>query len=63
MACLAELKKSAAAGRNPQVLTMSPPLSMQTHWFQPHTAYTMAKLRHEHARSATRASSNALASA
>ncbi len=43
MACLAELKKSAAAGRNPQVLTMSPPLSMQTHWFQPHTAYTMAK--------------------
>ena len=43
MACLPELKKSAAAGRNPQVLTMSPPLSMQTHWFQPHTAYTMAK--------------------
>ena len=22
---------------------MSPPLTMQTHWFQPHTAYTMAK--------------------
>ena len=43
MACLPELKKSAAAGRNPQVLTMSPPLTMQTHWFQPHTAYTMAK--------------------
>lgn len=43
MACLAELKKSAAAGRNPQVLTMSPPLSMQTHWFQNHTAYSMAK--------------------
>ena len=43
MACLPELKKSAAAGRHPQVLTMSPPLSMQTHWFQPHTAYTMAK--------------------
>ncbi|OGB16303.1 MAG: short chain dehydrogenase [Burkholderiales bacterium RIFCSPHIGHO2_12_FULL_65_48] len=43
MACLPELKKSAAAGRNPQVLTMSPPLSMQTHWFQPHTGYTMAK--------------------
>ncbi len=43
MACLAELKKSAAAGRHPQVLTMSPPLSMQTHWFQPHTAYSMAK--------------------
>jgi citronellol/citronellal dehydrogenase len=43
MACLPELKKSAKAGRNPQVLTMSPPLSMQTHWFAPHTAYTMAK--------------------
>ena len=43
MACLPELKKSAAAGRNPQVLTMSPPLSMQTHWFQNHTAYSMAK--------------------
>ncbi len=43
LACLPELKKSAAAGRNPQVLTMSPPLSMQTHWFQNHTAYTLAK--------------------
>jgi citronellol/citronellal dehydrogenase len=42
-ACLAELKKSAAAGRNPQVLTMSPPLSMKQHWFENHTAYTMAK--------------------
>lgn len=42
-ACLAELRKSAAAGRNPHVLTMSPPLSMKTHWFAPHTAYTMAK--------------------
>lgn len=43
MACLPELKKSSKAGRNPQVLTMSPPLSMQAHWFSPHTAYTMAK--------------------
>ena len=41
--CLPELKKSAAAGRNPHVLTMSPPLSMKTHWFQAHTAYSMAK--------------------
>ncbi len=41
--CLPALKKSAAAGRNPHVLTMSPPLSMKTHWFAPHTAYTMAK--------------------
>jgi citronellol/citronellal dehydrogenase len=42
-ACLAELKKSAAAGRNPHVLNMSPPLSMKQHWFASHTAYTMAK--------------------
>jgi citronellol/citronellal dehydrogenase len=42
-ACLQELKKSAAAGRNPHVLNMSPPLSMKQHWFAPHTAYTMAK--------------------
>ncbi len=43
MACLPALKAAAAAGRNPHVLTMSPPLSMKTHWFQNHTAYTMAK--------------------
>ena len=43
VSCLPELKKSAAAGRNPQVLTMSPPLCMKTHWFAPHTAYSMAK--------------------
>jgi citronellol/citronellal dehydrogenase len=42
-ACLPELKKSAAAGRAPHVLNMSPPLSMKQHWFAPHTAYTMAK--------------------
>jgi len=43
MACLPELKKSAQAGRHPKVLTMSPPLNLQPHWFQSHTAYTMAK--------------------
>ncbi|MEO7401976.1 MAG: NAD(P)-dependent oxidoreductase [Polaromonas sp.] len=42
-ACLSELKKSAQAGRNPHVLSMSPPLSMKPHWFANHTAYTMAK--------------------
>ena len=42
-ACLAELVKSAQAGRNPHVLNMSPPLSMKPHWFEHHTAYTMAK--------------------
>jgi len=41
--CLAELIKSARAGRNPHVLNMSPPLSMREHWFSPHVAYTMAK--------------------
>jgi citronellol/citronellal dehydrogenase len=42
-ACLAELIRSAKAGRNPHVLNMSPPLSMREHWFAPHVAYTMAK--------------------
>jgi len=42
-ACLAQLAKSAQAGRNPHVLNMSPPLSMKEHWFKSHTAYTMAK--------------------
>ncbi len=42
-ACLAQLIRSAKAGRNPHVLNMSPPLSMREHWFAPHVAYTMAK--------------------
>ncbi len=42
-ACLPLLMASAKAGRNPHVLTMSPPLSMREHWFAPHTAYTIAK--------------------
>ncbi|MBT9487086.1 MAG: NAD(P)-dependent oxidoreductase [Rubrivivax sp.] len=42
-ACLAALTASAQAGRHPQVLNMSPPLSMKAHWFKSHTAYTMAK--------------------
>jgi citronellol/citronellal dehydrogenase len=41
--CLAELIKSAQAGRNPHVLNMSPPLAMREHWFKGHVAYTMAK--------------------
>ncbi len=28
---------------NPHVLNLSPPLSMETKWFAPHVAYTMAK--------------------
>ena len=41
--CLPHLIASAKAGRNPQVLTMSPPLAMKPHWFKQHVAYTMAK--------------------
>jgi citronellol/citronellal dehydrogenase len=43
MACLPALRESARQRRNPQVLTMSPPLSMKTHWFENHVAYSMAK--------------------
>jgi citronellol/citronellal dehydrogenase len=42
-ACLPALTDSAKAGRGPQVLTLSPPLSMKPHWFANHVAYTMAK--------------------
>src|SRR5512140_3322747 len=37
--CIPHLKKAA----NPHVLNLSPPLNMETRWFQPHVAYTMAK--------------------
>ena len=42
-ACLPQLKLSAAAGRNPHILTLSPPLNMDPKWFGPHVAYTIAK--------------------
>jgi citronellol/citronellal dehydrogenase len=42
-ACLPHLQVAAQKGRNPQVLNMSPPLSMKPHWFKHHVAYTMAK--------------------
>ena len=42
-AAIPHLKESAAAGRNPHILTMAPPLSMSAKWFKPHLAYTMAK--------------------
>ena len=42
-AALTHLKLSAKAGRNPHILTLSPPLSMKAKWFKPHLAYTMAK--------------------
>ena len=38
-ACIPHLKKAA----NPHILNISPPLNMETRWFAPHVAYTMAK--------------------
>jgi citronellol/citronellal dehydrogenase len=38
-ACLPYLLKA----ENPHVLNLSPPLNMETRWFAPHVAYTMAK--------------------
>ena len=42
-AAIPHLRESAAAGRNPHILTMSPPLSMNPKWFKNHVAYTMSK--------------------
>ena len=42
-ACIPLLKASAQAGRNPHILTLSPPLNMDPRWFGAHVAYTMAK--------------------
>ncbi|CAN2201453.1 FabG Dehydrogenases with different specificities (related to short-chain alcohol dehydrogenases) [Candidatus Nanopelagicaceae bacterium] len=42
-AALPHLRQSAEAGRNPHILTLSPPLSMKAKWFKNHVAYTMAK--------------------
>ncbi len=42
-ACLPHLLQAAASGRNPHILTLSPPLNLDPKWFAPHVAYTMAK--------------------
>jgi citronellol/citronellal dehydrogenase len=42
-ACLPHLQRSASGGRNPHILTLSPPLNLDPKWFAPHVAYTMAK--------------------
>lgn len=42
-ACLPHLVAAARAGRNPHILTLSPPLDMRAKWFAPHVAYTIAK--------------------
>lgn len=38
-ACLPHLKKAA----NPHILTLSPPLNLNSRWFKDHVAYTIAK--------------------
>jgi citronellol/citronellal dehydrogenase len=42
-ACIPYLKAAAQAGRNPHILNLSPPLSLDPKWFKDHVAYTMAK--------------------
>lgn len=42
-ACLPHLTKAAKEGKNPHVLTLSPPLNLNPAWFASHVAYTMAK--------------------
>jgi len=42
-AAIPHLRASAQAGRNPHILTLSPPLSMNPKWFKGHVAYTMSK--------------------
>jgi citronellol/citronellal dehydrogenase len=42
-ACLPHLESSALAGRNPHILTLSPPLNLDPKWFRDHVAYTIAK--------------------
>ena len=37
--CIPYLKK----GNNPHILNLGPPLNMESQWFSPHVAYTMAK--------------------
>jgi citronellol/citronellal dehydrogenase len=41
--CLPHLVDAAKAGRNPHILTLSPPLNLDPKWFKPHVAYTIAK--------------------
>jgi len=42
-AAIPYLRQSAEDGRNPHILTLSPPLSMKAKWFKNHVAYTIAK--------------------
>lgn len=42
-AALPHLKASARAGRDPHILTLSPPLNLSPRWFGGHVAYTISK--------------------
>lgn len=42
-ACAPHLRTAAKERGNAHVLNISPPLNMETRWFAPHVAYTMAK--------------------
>lgn len=42
-AALPFLRESAQQGRNPHILNMAPPLSLNPKWFKNHVAYTMSK--------------------
>ena len=42
-ACLPHLQAAAAAGRNPHILMLAPPLNLRPRWFKDHVAYTIAK--------------------
>jgi citronellol/citronellal dehydrogenase len=42
-AALPALRASARNGRNPHILNLAPPLSLNPRWFKHHVAYTMAK--------------------
>jgi len=43
-ACLPHLIASASAGRNPHVLTLAPPPTLDPRWYRGHVAYTLAKV-------------------
>ncbi len=42
-ACLPHLQRAARGGRNPHILTMSPPLNIDPKWLQHHVPYTLSK--------------------
>ena len=43
-ACLPHLLAAAKAGRNPHVLTLAPPPTLDPRWYAHHVAYTLAKV-------------------